>query len=471
MNDASVAQSLPREGEVIAGKYRIQRVLGQGGMGCVVAARHLMLNQDLAIKFLLPEGARTPQYVARFLREAQAAAAIKSEHVVRVVDMGTLDDGAPYMVMEYLAGVDLAARIEAQGPLPIAETVEYVLQACEALAEAHAAGLVHRDIKPSNLFLTRRSDGSPLIKLLDFGIAKATGAFERSLTTTGTSMGSPSYMSPEQIRNSKDVDPRSDIWSLGATLHELLTGEPPFQGTSFSALCAAIIADSPARLCDARPDAPRSLEAVILRCLEKDPARRFPDMAALARELGPLASPTARISIERISRVLSPHGAAGFGGSAAGVSVAPPPSAQASPYAQTAEATSTTLPGGPARARRAWLLPASLAGALLIGGLAFFAARSGGTSDSIASTHTSGSDSPTTAVSPPSSASPIQVTPAPPSSAAEEPIVSPMAASAAASSAPNQAATAVLPAKTSSPKKPLRPTGPPRNVDPFADQH
>ncbi len=166
-------KKLPREGDVVAGKYRIDKVIGMGGMGCVVAAQHLLLNQKVAIKFVLPAGANSQQYTARFFREAQTAAAIKSEHVVRVVDMGTLDNALPYMVMEFLDGIDLAALVDRDGPLPIEEAVNYTLQACEALAEAHAAGLTHRDIKSSNLFLTHRSDGSPLIKLLDFGIAKA----------------------------------------------------------------------------------------------------------------------------------------------------------------------------------------------------------------------------------------------------------------------------------------------------------
>lgn len=230
VKDADAAPKIPGPGEVLAEKYSISRVLGQGGMGCVVAARHLLLNQDVAIKFLPPHGAQDPQFVKRFLREAQTAASIRSEHVVRVLDIGVLGDGVPYMVMEYLDGEDLGARVDAGGPLSVGDAAEFTLQACEALAEAHAAGLAHRDIKPSNLFVTKRSDGSPLIKLLDFGIAKAQSSIDGSLTATGAMMGSPSYMSPEQVRDSKTVDARTDIWPLGATLHELLTGAPPFRG-------------------------------------------------------------------------------------------------------------------------------------------------------------------------------------------------------------------------------------------------
>jgi serine/threonine-protein kinase len=296
--------AIPAEGDIIAGKYRIERTIGAGGMGVVVAARHLYLNQDVALKFLLPEIAEDPALAARFLREAQAAVAIQSEHVARVLDVGTLESGAPYMVMEYLRGADLHDLVEQSGPLSVEDAVDYILQACEALAEAHKLGLVHRDLKPSNLFLTRRADGSPLIKVLDFGIAKALGSQEHALTSTGASMGSPSYMSPEQVRNSKTVDPRSDIWSIGASLQELLTTAPPFESETLPALCAMIVTDPPVRLRSARPELPETLEAVILRCLEKDPQRRFRNVAALARALLPLAATRSRLSIERILKVL-----------------------------------------------------------------------------------------------------------------------------------------------------------------------
>lgn len=301
---ATPLRELLQEGQVVAGKYRISRVIGEGGMGCVVAARHLLLNQDVAVKFVLPSAASRPDHVARFFREAQAAAAIHSEHVVRVLDVGVLDDGTPYMVMEYLEGLDLASLVEQRGRLPVAEAAGYILEACEALAEAHAAGLVHRDIKPSNLFLTRRRDGTPLVKLLDFGIAKSVSPGDHALTSTGAVMGSPSYMSPEQIRGSKNVDPRADIWSLGATLHELVAASPPFVAEEIFALCVIIVTEPPARLSAQRPDLPPGLEDVVLRCLEKDPARRFQDVAALAQALAPFASPQQGASVDRVSRVL-----------------------------------------------------------------------------------------------------------------------------------------------------------------------
>src|SRR5690606_21773595 len=204
----SPSASVLTPGTVLAGKFCIEQVLGQGGMGVVVAARHLQLDERVALKFLLPEALSNAEAVARFAREARAAVKIKSEHVARVTDVGTLETGSPYMVMEYLRGTDLGDLVHTQGPLPIADAVEYLLQACEAVAEAHALGIVHRVLKPSNLFLTRRADGSPSIKVLDFGISKVTtGAdSQMNMTRTATVMGSPLYMSPEQMASARDVD-------------------------------------------------------------------------------------------------------------------------------------------------------------------------------------------------------------------------------------------------------------------------
>jgi eukaryotic-like serine/threonine-protein kinase len=205
-----------REGDILAGKYRVERVLGIGGMGVVVAAHHLQLDEKVALKFLLPEALGNSEAVARFAREARAAVKIKSEHVARVIDVGTLPNGAPYMVMEYLDGGDLAAWLQERGPLPIEQAVEFVLQACVAVADAHALGIIHRDLKPANLFCVRRSDGQLSIKVLDFGISKMTpfgGSGPSAMTHTSALMGSPLYMSPEQMRSAKDTNPRTDIWA------------------------------------------------------------------------------------------------------------------------------------------------------------------------------------------------------------------------------------------------------------------
>jgi serine/threonine-protein kinase len=308
-DDREAPMSSPvRPGEVLAGKYRVERVLGVGGMGVVVAATHLDLGERVALKFLLPEAAERQETVARFLREAQAAVRIRSEHVARISDVGRMPNGSPYMVMEYLSGRDLSEVLEKRGPLPVEVAIEWVLQACEAIAEAHALGIVHRDLKPSNLFLTKRADGSHLVKVLDFGISKAAPTSDRasapSLTRTDGMMGSPLYMSPEQVRSAKTVDARADVWSLGVLLHELVAGKPPFDGETMTALLAAIVADSPIPLRRAAPHAPPALEAAILRCLEKDTSRRMQSVAELADALLPLAPAQARVSVDRISRVI-----------------------------------------------------------------------------------------------------------------------------------------------------------------------
>ncbi|MFO0756420.1 MAG: protein kinase [Byssovorax sp.] len=300
---------VPRPGDVLAGKYEVEGLLGAGGMGVVVAARHIDLAQRVAIKVLNPQFARHTEAATRFFREARAAARIQSEHVARVHDVAKLENGAPYMVMEHLTGTDLDQLVRSRGPLPVEEAVDYVLQACEAIAEAHALGIIHRDLKPANMFLTRRADGSPLVKVLDFGMSKATvgsegGVPEQSLTATASLLGSPLYMSPEQVRSSKTIDVRSDVWSLGVILHKLVTGAQPFQAETLSSCLAKIIADPPSTLRQSRGDAPAELEAVILRCLEKDLSRRLQNVAEFAWALQPFAPERSRISIERIVKVL-----------------------------------------------------------------------------------------------------------------------------------------------------------------------
>jgi serine/threonine-protein kinase len=282
-------------GAVLAGRYRVERVLGQGGMGIVVQAMHLQLHQPVAMKFLLPEVLGNQQVVQRFLREAQAAVRLRSEHVARVIDVGSLETGAPYMVLEYLEGADLSNVSRTQ--LTVGGIVDLVLQACEALAEAHSLGIVHRDIKPANFFITRGADGTPLLKLLDFGISKTpmTGG---QLTATQTVMGTPAYMSPEQMRSSRDVDHRSDIWSLGVVLYELLQGAPPYGGDTFSSMVLQVVTAPLPKLTVALPG---DLAGIIYRCLEKDPARRFQNIAELAHALAKYAQSEtqAAISVQR----------------------------------------------------------------------------------------------------------------------------------------------------------------------------
>jgi serine/threonine-protein kinase len=305
-------EGLPGPGDLVAGKYEIERVLGVGGMGVVVAAMHQQLQERVAIKILLPAMTR-PETVARFAREARAAAKIKSEYIARVTDVGTLDTGAPYMVMEYLEGSDLSAVVHEKGALPVRDAVEYVLQACEAVAEAHALGIVHRDLKPANLFLARRSGAAPRVKVLDFGISKVmpradSNPEDHSMTKTRTWLGSPLYMSPEQMRSAKDVDGRSDIWTLGLILFELLTGRVVFDATSFPDLCAQIMHGDPPRLEDVRPDAPAGLGGVIRRCLQKNVEDRYANVGELAMALVEFAPQRARSVAERAVSVTEAAG-------------------------------------------------------------------------------------------------------------------------------------------------------------------
>ena len=286
---------LPRSGDVVAGRYKVEGVLGTGGMGVVMSAREVSSGRRAALKFLLPSAARVPQAKARFLREAKAAGAIRSEHVARVIEVGELENGAPFMVLEYLEGADFSAVLKQRRRLPVAEAVDLVLQAAVAVVEAHALGIVHRDLKPSNLFLTVRADRSPLVKVIDFGLSKMTapndlGARDASLTANDFAMGSPYYMSPEQLRGLKHVDARTDVWALGVILYELLAGRRPFDGTTLTAVCASIAADTQAPLTTLREDVPAALDALIGRCLEKDIKRRIQTVDELVRGLQPFGT-------------------------------------------------------------------------------------------------------------------------------------------------------------------------------------
>ncbi len=298
------------EGQILAGKYRIEKVLGQGGMGVVIAATHLQLGERVALKFLLPEALSQPEAVERFAREARAAVRIKSEHVARVSDVGTLDNGVPYMVMEYLDGGDLAAWLKQRGALPVEQAVEFVLQACEAIAEAHALGIVHRDLKPANLFVIQRPDGALSVKVLDFGISKSAtlGTPGGGMTKTSAVMGSPFYMSPEQMQSSKDTDARADIWALGVVLHELLAGSCPFQGDTMPELVLKIVSAPPIPLAVAAPGVAPGLAQVIRKCLEKDRNQRYPTIGALALALVEFGPSRSRASADRISGIIARAG-------------------------------------------------------------------------------------------------------------------------------------------------------------------
>ena len=295
-------------GELVGGKYRITSVLGEGGMGIVFAASHVDLHCDVAIKVIRQELNQQPELIARLMLEARAAAQIRSEHVCRVLDVARLDSGAPYVVMEYLDGKTLATVLDAKGRLSERLAVDYLLQACEAVAEAHRAGVVHRDLKPENLFLAEFPDGRRAIKVLDFGISKATGTWvkpvARTLTNPSSAMGSPHYMAPEQMTAARDVDARADIWALGAILHQMVTGQLAFDGDSLPAVCAAVLQSEPMPARQYLPEISSGVEEAILLCLVKNRDHRLASVANLARLISSFGSPQAVQSAARIYRLL-----------------------------------------------------------------------------------------------------------------------------------------------------------------------
>jgi eukaryotic-like serine/threonine-protein kinase len=299
-------------GDLIASRYRIEKELGAGGVGIVYLARNIGLDELVALKFLKPEVMTDAGIIGRFAREAKAVVSIKNEHVATVYDVGFHTDGRPFLVMEYLEGKDLATVLEFAVRLPVPQAVEYAMQACEALAVAHARGIVHRDIKPENIMITERS-GTQVVKVLDFGISKA--ALEGQifgenlpLVTTSNLMGTPMYMSPEQVRCQDDVDARCDIWSLGMMLYEMIAGETPFRGTTVPELCAAILEQTPQPLENHRRDIPAGLTKVLMTCLAKTPSNRYQSVAELAYELLPFAPKRARIHAERALSALQASG-------------------------------------------------------------------------------------------------------------------------------------------------------------------
>ncbi len=288
-------------GDVIAGRYRVDTVLGRGGMGMVVLATDGQLGREVAIKFLLSTRLDDDSF-QRFLREARSTAQIVSEHAVRVYDSGRTESGEPFIVMESLSGSDLSSKLKDQRALPIAEAIDVGMQACLGLAAAHARGIIHRDIKPGNLFLEERADGTLSLKILDFGLAKPLAS--GPMTASNRLMGSPIYMSPEQISEPSGVDERSDIWSLGVVLYEALSGERPFRGETVLAVCADVMNRDPIPPSEHRAEIPSELDQVVLRCISRNREERYSTVAELAEALAPFASPAFADAGTRVRRIL-----------------------------------------------------------------------------------------------------------------------------------------------------------------------
>jgi eukaryotic-like serine/threonine-protein kinase len=308
-------QSPVRAREIVAGRYRVDAILGSGGNGVVVAAMHVDLRTRVAIKFFGPEALKDDVAAARLLREARATARIPSEHVAGILDAGTLESGAPYLVMELFDGVDLATLAQERGRIDADEAVGYVLQVCEAVSEAHALGIIHRDLKPSNVFLARDAVGRQSIKVLDFGLAKVIGrrSFDGSLTDSNMVIGSPFYMSPEQMTDSSVIDERTDIWSIGVLLFELLTGQPPFTAASLQQICTPVLHGKPPSFGQLGVIAPEGLEVVVVGCLGKKPGDRLSSVTDLGQALAPFtkvqlglrSAPSAQFSRARTTRAIA----------------------------------------------------------------------------------------------------------------------------------------------------------------------
>jgi len=293
-------------GALIAGRYRVLRKLGEGGMGLLYACIDTVLSREVAVKLIQRTLAAEPLIAERLMREAMLAAQLR-RHVAQVFDCGMLESGEPYIVMELLSGRDMYGVLRETGPLTPQELSAAMLQVCEGLAEAHDKGIVHRDLKPENLFCSTDADGSSVIKILDFGVSKQiSGRRMRAQTNPSESVGSPQYMSPEQITSPSEVDARTDIWSLGVVMYELLTGVLPFRGPGTAQICASVLRDPVPPISHYRTDIPPALEFIIGRCLEKHRERRFPDVRALSLALAALDSPEPSSSRYSPVRQLAP---------------------------------------------------------------------------------------------------------------------------------------------------------------------
>ncbi len=452
-----------REGDLIAGKYRVERVIGTGAMGVVVAAMHEELAERRAIKLMMPGAAGDPAGVARFVREAQSAARLKSEHVAKVFDIGRLDDGSPFMVMEFLEGSDLKRILDRAGQLPIAQATSYMIDACEAVGEAHALGIVHRDLKPANLFIAKGLNGKPTLKVLDFGIAKA-GKLE--MTHMNDLLGSPMYMAPEQVKSTKDADARADIWSLGVILFRMLTNKPPFEGEGVPEIMMNVLVEPVPSLRAIRPDIPEALEALIMRCLVKDREQRVQSAQELAALLAPFASTTGAIAPPPAASQATQSGASTASFVAIGTQGYRP---------ETTLSAQTSSVEVPARKRKAGPFIA-LAIALLLGcvGGAAFWLGSNRKSPPVAAVHDVGSPSSLSPPSEPPSVAPSTADTSAPSAVMAVPIPTQTGSVAPLPTAPGVAApfgqgSARPKPAASAPRPPIVPSARPGKRDAFGE--
>jgi eukaryotic-like serine/threonine-protein kinase len=481
-------------GDVLAGKYRVERVLGVGGMGVVVAARHLELNELRAIKFLLPEARRNPEALERFVREARAVVRLKNPHVVRIHDVGRFDGGEPYIVMEHLEGEDLKSILDRGEPLAPGPAVDIVLQALEAMAEAHAAGIIHRDLKPANLFLARADDDALLVKVLDFGISKLIESNDEGMemTTTHALMGSPYYMSPEQMMSTRDVDARTDIWSIGVVLYQLLTGRVPFRGRNIAAQCALLLQRDPPPPSKHAPHLSPELDRAVLKFLSREPGDRYANVEVAAEALVPFAGEGGDKALARIRRLLS-KGTSTSRASHPGPRTSPPSldeddvddealtrsadrrgmriaeiaasSGRTGPdgMSQSTRAAWNTLPERPASPLSRNVLLGGAVAALLLGGAAALMLRSGGEAPPLPAAQ--------------ATAEPTPSAPAPPAASAVEPASAASERVAAAPTTPSASTKAVAksvpraaPRPSSKPPEKTAPQPPTTSEDPFGDK-